>query len=501
MPSAHAPSAPLTQPKVAARGTEVCLGPGVRYLFAQHFSARCVLLVTLTAILALYALPARAQDPGSSTAGPSETETPDPQTIFPHPDSTRWWISGQFNNIAQGHPSFSAKYSGAHSLDPRGEIRDSRVMTLFTGLELTHSTEILFDPEITQGHGVSDALGLAGFTNLDVVRNPDLGSAPYIARVMIHQIIPLSRESSAEQRGPLSLFTQLPVRRLELRAGKMALTDFFDVNAVGGDDHLQFLNWTDVNNGAYDYAADTRGYTYDVMLEYADRAWAVRFAEALMPKVANGIQLDWNVRRARAENLEIELRPHVLAARPTAVRFLSYVNHANMGDYREAVALFLAGKTPQPIIEDTRRQGRIKYGFGVNLEQQLTANLRAFARFGWNEGRHESFAYTEVNQAFNLGADYRGYRWRRRHDKIGVAFISNAISKDHQEYLRLGGLGFLLGDGNLNYGRENIVESYYDAHFWRGVYGAFDLQHINNPGYNRDRGPLWVPALRLHVEF
>jgi carbohydrate-selective porin OprB len=270
---------------------------------------------------------------------------------------------------------------------------------------------------------------------------------------------------------------------------------------VGGDDHLQFLNWTDVNNGAYDYAADTRGYTYDVMLEYDDRAWAVRFAEALMPKVANGIQLDWNVRRARAENLEIELHPHVFAARPTAVRLLSYVNHANMGDYREAVALFLAGKTPQPIIEDTRRQGRIKYGFGVNLEQQLTASLRAFARFGWNEGRHESFAYTEVNQAFNLGADYRGDRWRRRHDKVGVAFISNAISKDHQEYLRLGGLGFLLGDGNLNYGRENIVESYYDAHFWRGVYGALDLQHINNPGYNRDRGPVWVPALRLHVEF
>ena len=332
-------------------------------------------------------------------------------------------------------------------------------MTLFTGLELTHSTEILFDPEITQGHGISDALGLAGFTNLDVVRNPDLGSAPYIARVMIHQIIPLSRETSAQPRGPLSLLTQLPIRRLEFRAGKMAITDFFDVNAVGGDDHLQFLNWTDVNNGAYDYAADTRGYTYDLMLEYDDRAWAVRFAEGLMPKVANGIQLDWDLRRARAENLEIELRPRLFAKKPTAVRLLSYVNHANMGDYREAVALFLAGKTPRPIIEDTRQQGRVKYGFGVNIEQQLTANLRAFARFGWNEGRHESFAYTEVNQALNLGADYRGNRWRRTHDKIGVAFISNAISKDHQEYLRLGGLGFLLGDGNLNYGRENIVES------------------------------------------
>src|ERR1700730_8935997 len=209
MPSAYTPSAPLTQPKVAARGTKVCLGPGVRCLFAQHLSVRCVLLVILTAILALYALPSRAQDPGGSTAGPSETETPT-QTIFPHPDSTRWWISGQFNNIAQGHPGFSAKYSGAHSLNPRGEVRDSRVMTLFTGLELTHSTEILFDPEITQGHGISDALGLAGFTNLDVVRNPDLGGTPYVARVTFRQIIPLSHATTEQERSPLSVFTQLP---------------------------------------------------------------------------------------------------------------------------------------------------------------------------------------------------------------------------------------------------------------------------------------------------
>jgi carbohydrate-selective porin OprB len=269
---------------------------------------------------------------------------------------------------------------------------------------------------------------------------------------------------------------------------------------VGSDDRLQFLNWTDVNNGAYDYAADTRGYTYAAMIEYDDRAWALRFAEALLPKVANGIDLDWDLHRARAENVELELRPRVFAGRASAVRLLSYVNHGIMGDYREAVALFREGKTPVPIIEDTRQQGTVKYGFGVNLEQQVTGTLRAFGRFGWNEGQHESFAYTEVNQTFAFGADYRGDRWRRKHDKVGAAFITNAISKDHQEYLRLGGLGFLLGDGNLNYGRENILETYYNAHFWRGVYGAFDLQHINNPGYNRDRGPVWVPGLRLHLE-
>jgi carbohydrate-selective porin OprB len=142
----------------------------------------------------------------------------------------------------------------------------------------------------------------------------------------------------------------------------------------------------------------------------------------------------------------------------------------------------------------------VKYGFGVNLEQQLSANLRAFGRFGWNEGRHESFAYTEVNQTFSLGADYAGERWHRRHDKVGLAFVTNGISGDHREYLKLGGLGFLLGDGNLTYGRENIFEAYYNAHFWRGVYGAIDIQRISNPGYNRDRGPLLVPGLRLHIE-
>ena len=219
-----------------------------------------------------------------------------------------------------------------------------------------------------------------------------------------------------------------------------------------------------------------------------------------MPTVANGIVLDTDLRRARGENLELKVPPSLIAQKPAEIRLLSYVNHANMGDYRQAVDLFLEGKTPRPIIEDTRQQGRVKYGFGINLEQQLSASLRAFGRFGWNEGRHESFAYTEVDQTFAFGADYAGDRWHRRHDKVGLAFVTNGISGDHQEYLKLGGLGFLLGDGTLTYGRENIFEGYYNAHFWRGIYGALDLQYIANPGYNRDRGPVLVPAVRLHIE-
>ena len=424
--------------------------------------------------------------------------------MFPHSDTARWWVSGQINIIPQGHGNFPALYSGTNSLNPQSEIRASRIFTLYTALRLTKFSDVVFDLEEASGNGISNSLGLAGYPNIDVVRVPGQGTplstAPYMARAIFRYVFPLSQETEEAEPGPLGMLRSLPLRRLEVRAGKMALADFFDVNAVGSDSHFQFMNWTTVNNGAWDFAADTRGYTYAAMLEYDDRTWALRFAEALMPTVANGIALDGDLRRARGENLELELHPQLIAQRPTQVRLLSYVNHANMGDYREAVALFLARKTPQPDVIVTRQQGRVKYGFGINLEQQLSANLRAFGRFGWNEGRHESFAYTEVNQTFAFGADYAGEPWHRPHDKAGLAFVTNGISGDHQEYLKLGGLGFLLGDGNLTYGRENILEGYYNAHFWRGIYGALDLQYIVNPGYNRDRGPVLIPGLRLHIE-
>jgi len=424
--------------------------------------------------------------------------------MFPHADTSRWWVSGQINIIPQGHGDFPALYSGPESLNPKSEFRASRIFTLYTAARVTNRSDIVFDLEEASGNGISNSLGLAGYTNIDVVRVPGQGTplstAPYMARAMFRYVFPLGQKTKEAEPGPLGVLRSLPLRRLEFRAGKFALADFFDVNPVGSDSHLQFLNWTMVNNGAWDFAADTRGYTYAAMLEYDGGAWALRFAEALMPTVANGIALDGNLRRARGENLELELHPRLLVQKPAEVRLLSYVNHANMGDYRQAVDLFLEGKTPRPIIEGTRQQGRVKYGFGVNLEQPLSANLRAFGRFGWNEGRHESFAYTEVNQTFAFGADYAGVRWHRRHDKIGAAFVTNGISGDHQEYLKLGGLGFLLGDGTLRYGRENIFEGYYNVHFWRGIYGALDLQQIANPGYNRDRGPVLVPALRLHVE-
>ena len=445
--------------------------------------------------------PSDNQQSGSAPAlDPSDSSDPS-VTLFPHSETSRYWVSGQANFIFQAHPDFPAAYSGPNSLHSFGEHALSRLLTLYLGVELTPTTEILFDEESTGGRGISDALGLGGFTDLDVVRNPELGSTPYVARVILHQIIPLSRDRMSVARGPLGLFTSVPVRRLEFRLGKMSLPDMFDLNSVGSDSHLQFMNWTADNNAAYDYAADTRGYTYAAVIEYDDRVWSARFAEALMPTVANGINLDWNVSRARSENIEFELRKNLLPRRAGVFRILSYINHADMGSYSQAIQAFLSGADPVPDITAHRRQGRIKYGFGGNFEQPLNDWATAFGRFGWNEGKNESFAYTEVDQTVQLGIGFAGKRWQRTSDRGGVTFISNAISRDHQRYLALGGLGFLLGDGGLDYGRENIVESYYTAHLWRGVFASFDLQHINDPGYNRARGPVIVPGLRLHLEF
>jgi len=434
----------------------------------------------------------------ASIASAQAAETPpSATTLFSHSDDSRWWLSGQVNLISQSHGRFTSPYQGDNSLRPDPEQALSRLWTIYSGVKLAGHTELLFDVESAGGRGLSDALGLAGFTNLDVVRNPTLGSAPYVARAMVHVTVPLTTELVEATPTPLSLAAHVPARRIEIRAGKLGMADFFDVNTVGGDSHLQFTNWTVDNNGAYDYAADTRGYTYAAIVEYDSPQWSLRFGEALMPTVANGIDMDWNIARARAENLELELRP----VAGLVIRLLGYANHANMGSYDEAINGFLTGHDPKPDVVAYRQQGRVKTGVGVNTEYTFPRLVRVFARAGWNEGHNESFAYTEVNNSVQGGGDLSGTMWRRSQDRLGIAVVSNGLSEPHREYLALGGLGFLLGDGTLRYGREDLVETYYTAHLWRGLSASGGLQYIDHPGYNRDRGPVLVEMLRIHVDF
>jgi hypothetical protein len=459
--------------------------------------------------IALFAPALSAQEPNASNtdaANPDATKTEqaserDPQTMFPHSETSRWWVSGQINIIPQGHGDFHALYSGPNSLSSHYEKATSRVLTLYTGVRLNDSTEILVDVEEAGGAALSTGLGLAGNADLDIVRNPSLSKAPYLGRGMIHKVFALSKDKVENERSFLSLFNELPRRRLEIRFGKFSMPDFFDVNSAGSDTHFQFNNWTIDNNGAWDYAADTRGYTVGFVADYEDRNWGFRFAEALMPKVANGIDLVWRPWQVHAENWEYELRHGVIPKKKGALRVLAYTNYANMGIYRDAIAQFKEGLVARPDITAHTWHVTRKYGFGLNLEQNLTPNFTAFGRWGWDNGKTESFAYTEVDLTIAGGLGVNGARWHRALDRAGIAFVSNGIKKDHQEYLEDGGLGFLLGDGKLNYGRENILESYYTLHLWRGIFPALGVQYIVNPGYNRDRGPVVVPTVRMHVEF
>jgi high affinity Mn2+ porin len=473
-------------------------------------SILCLLFVCMAAPIHARQTPPSNPPPAPEPNTQPQGEETNPEssesdlTLFPHSETSRYWISGQANIVFQWHPTFPALYSGTNSLTPQAQSATTHVLTVYTGYELTHTTEVFADGEYATGGGIGKAFGLAGYTNLDAVRTVQgvpLASAPYLARLMIRQIIPLSDDTVAAERDPLHLATTVPARRLEFRFGKFDLADYFDQNTWGSDSHLQFLNWTVDNNGAWDYAANTRGYTDGVLLEYFDHWFAARFAEVLEPKIANGINLDANIAQARAANLEVEADGSLIANRKGAVRLLSYLNQADMGNYNQAIADFLAGKTSTPNIISTRRQGRHRYGFGLNLEQEITDRVGVFGRLGWSDGHNESWAYTEDDRTAEVGVFFAGSSWHRRNDRAGAAFVANGVVAAHARYLALGGLGFLLGDGGLTYGSEKIVESFYTAHLWRGLFGSFDFQHINNPGYNQVRGPVTVTTVRFHADF
>jgi high affinity Mn2+ porin len=429
-----------------------------------------------------------------------QTPTDSPSTMFPHRAEGRFWISGQLNVIFQANAPFHAEYSGPHSFQSKHNQATGEVATLYTGVQLAHWTEVLGDAELTNGLGLSGVLGIAGFPNLDAVRDPALTPAPYMARLMFHQVLALSHLHNEAARGPLSTFAELPDRRIEIRFGKLAVTDSFDTNSVGGDSHLQFLNWAIDQNGAYDFTADARGYTWGLLGEYQSPRWGLRSLLALMEGPQNGGPLIWNLRRANTSDTEFELHRGPFG-KAGITRLLGWVNHGNMGVYQYAIDQYLAGVTPVPDISHHPQQVTAKYGFGVNFEQALSPTVTAYGRFGWNNGETETWSFTEVDQAVSGGVTILGYAWKRRGDRAGIAGASNAISSVHARYLALGGLGSVLGDGTLDYGRENLIEAFYTARVWRGVFLAPDLQFIVHPGYNQARGPVFVPAARMHVEF
>lgn len=399
----------------------------------------------------------------------------------------------QATTVTQGHPSFDSPYAGANSLRAHAEHETTVTATLFAGARLWKGAEGYVDPELSGGSGLSKGFGVAGFPNGEAFRvgNPE----PHVlfARLFLRQTIALSDEREVVETDQNQLAGGRPSRRVVVTLGKLALTDIFDDNAYSHDPRTGFMNWADWTMGAWDYPADTRGYTWGAVVEFVTPRWAIRAAAAMEPKEANQLALDHDVRRAHGLVAEGE-HSYRLFAKEGKIRLLAFSNRARMGNYREAIQ-----ETSPPDIAATRRPGRSKWGLGANIEQPLTERSGFFARLSWNDGRNESWAYAEIDDSVCAGLVDHPRLWGREKDEAGIALIANGISAAHRDYLAAGGYGFMIGDGRLRYGREEIAEAYAKAVFGN-ISGAIDYQLIRNPAYNRDRGPVHVFGFRLHVE-
>lgn len=396
--------------------------------------------------------------------------------------------------LPQTHGSFDSPYSGQNSLSASSEFKTSFTSTLFLGHTLWNGGEIYFNPEMSGGEGLSQTKGIAGFPNAEIYRVDDAKPKFNLSRLYLKHTFGLGGDSEKIEGDLNQLAEQVDSNRLTLVAGKFALNDFFDNNQYSHDPRTQFFNWSLMDNGAWDYAADTRGYSWGFMVEYHQAQWAVRFASVLEPSVANQLTLDTNVLQAEGNNLEFEYHTQALG-RPGAARLLTFLNRAHMGNYRETIT------TKADAFDITRsRAYRTKYGVGLNLEQELTDGLGAFLRAGWNDGNTETWAFTEIDETVSLGISLKGARWNRENDVFGLAFVMNGLSKDHLEYLTDGGYGFLIGDGKLRYAPEQILETYYSFQAFKSFAVSLDYQWIDHPGYNSDRGPASIYAARFHFE-
>ena len=414
------------------------------------------------------------------------------------PPTERWNLYFQATSIGQYHGTFSSPYSGAFSLAGHPEAEASLTSTIFFGFLIARNTQFYFDPEIAGGRGFSATDGLANFSNGEMPRVATATPKPYLARLFVTQDFALGTEREAVESDENQLSGSRPAKRYSITLGRFTATDFFQINKYSNDPRTQFMGWATMYNGAWDYPADTRGYTWGWMHELRFPRWSLRYASAAMPLVANGERFDRRLFRDRSDMFEGELRGH-WHNREGAVRLLSYFNRAHMGNYATAIRAAEASNT-QPDVVATRRVGTLKYGFGVSADQELVKDIGVFGRLGWNDGKTESFAFTAMDRLASAGVSVKGSRWKRPEDVVASAITAGGLSAVHSQYLALGGYDFLIGDGKLRYGPETAWESYYSARLFNGFFATFGASHYDNPGYNRDRGPLWVGTLRLHLE-
>ena len=408
-----------------------------------------------------------------------------------------WNLHAQATVIPQYHFPFSAAYTGTNSLLTEETAKTSFTATLYLGRRLWKNAAIYFNPELAGGSGLSKALGIAGFVNGETFRIGSPQLKLFLARLYIEQRIALGKDLSTDEDDLNQLQGKTPARYLSFRLGKYSLADFFDDNAYSHDPRTHFMNWSLMSNGAWDYPANTRGYTEGLVVEYHAPRFAARASASALPTTANGPDLDLDFSRSLGLTLELE-KTYWVNKRKGIIHLLMFRNETKMGNYRDAVK----ASPTHPDITSVREYGHTKTGICFSWEQELSGKLGAFLRAGWNDGNNETWVFTEIDQNLSGGIVIQGSAWKRKPDLIGFAFSLNGISSPHLDYLRAGGYGFIIGDGYLNYSREFILESYYQFAIpkWHIALSP-DYQFVLQPAYNKDRGPVHVIGLRFHVEF
>jgi high affinity Mn2+ porin len=480
-------------------------GAGVEYAFAPHWSVRLEYLYsqfdranvrfpsgtehssTLDFQQIRIGLNRKVDWPGSKSWTP--------KTDLSDPESDRWEIHGQTTYLPQGYPAFRAPYTGTNSLTPARQAQATWSNSLYLNARLWDGGEVYYNPELLQGFGLSDTLGVAGFPNGEAQKS----NFPYphynTSRLYVRQTFGFGGEQEELVSGQQQLAGKVDVNRLTLQAGKFSVGDVFDGNSYAKDTRKDFMNWSIWAPGAFDYAADRLGLTYGVSAELNQKQWALRGGYFLMDAVSNSNNFDTLVGRRGQYVAELETR-YSLFSRPGKLRTIGWVSSAFSGSYRET----LDNPALNLDIAQTRA-GRLKYGYVFNVEQAISDDIGLFGRWSWNNGKTEIMSFTDIDASLSLGTSIKGTRWGRPDDTIGIGGAINSISRDHRDFLAAGGLGPLIGDGQLNYRKERILETYYAYALTKQLTLTADYQFITNPAYNADRGPVHVFSGRFHGEF
>ena len=419
--------------------------------------------------------------------------------------SKRFTLHVQETTVSQYRPSFNAKYTGAHSQAPVNEWGTTITSTIFAGMRLWKNAHFFVNPEIAGGKGLSSAFGIAAFTNGEAFRVGSPEPTIYLARGYFRQLIPLNKNREMQLDGENKLQQLIPTNYLAFTVGKVSIADYFDDNTFSHNPRTQFLSWGLMSNGAWDYPANTRGYTPSAIVEYISPKFEARYAISMVPVTANGNVMDNHIAKANANSLELKYK-YKIKGMAGKVSVLGFYNTGYMGSYTALNNTQKIIKDFPPYIDSTsysiensRQYGRSKYGFGINFEQYITNDIGVFARASYNDGQNETWCFTEIDRAFSIGTSITGTKWKRKNDIFGLAYCISGLSNEHANYLSNGGLGFIIGDGKLNYSNEHLIETYYSASLFNGkIIPSLVYQFVANPAYNRDRGPINIYTIRLH---